>query len=82
MTGAPDEQMPFHLAVARIDSGDLITMKEVADLTGYSYWFIRALACGAEVSRPPFPKRYTSLARRPLWLRSQIEDWHSKRRVR
>lgn len=70
-----EEKVPFVLARNTVSANELMTMKQIAGITGYSYWYIRALACGAESGRSPFPEPDTKLARSPLWKRSTIEKW-------
>lgn len=56
--------------------GRLITMQEIADKSGYSYWYVRALACGSEVKKlNPMPRPYTKLGRRKLWRELEIDEW-------
>lgn len=57
------------------DSDELLTMSQVADYTGYKYWYIRALKCKAETTVVPFPEPDTTIGRRPLWAEKTICAW-------
>lgn len=67
--------MDFYLARNSYSSEELLTMREVAELTGFSYWYIRALRSGDETTVVPFPKPTTKLGRSPLWSASVIQNW-------
>lgn len=66
---------PFVLARNSVSADELLTMKQISDIVGISYWMVRALACGVEKSRVPFPEAYTKIGRSPLWKRVDIENW-------
>ena len=66
---------PFYLARASYKKGDLLTMKQIAEKAGVDYQYIRALRCGDEKSKPPFPRPYTQLGQSPLWIRNEINVW-------
>lgn len=69
---------PFLFARNSSSSEELLTMQQIADYTGKSYWYIRALACGVEKSKVPFPKPHTKLGRSKLWKKQHIENWVTK----
>lgn len=69
----------FLFARNKHSADSLIGMKDIAAITGLSYWYVRALNCGNEKSSVPFPEPVTRIGRRPLWRRIDIVDWHSKR---
>lgn len=71
----PEPRMPFHMARNSVSSDQLLTMQQIADYIGKSYWYVRALNCGVEKSRKGFPVPDTKLRNSPLWKRSTIEAW-------
>lgn len=75
-----EEKTPFVLARNSVSADELLTMKQIAAMLDISYWMVRALACGAEKTRVPFPQAYTKLARSPLWKRHTIEEWEALRK--
>lgn len=70
-----EPKMPFHMARNSVRPSDLMTMQEIADFTGKSYQYIRALNCGAETLRKGFPEPFTTIGKSPLWKRSTIKEW-------
>lgn len=68
------------MARVRADSNDLLTMKQIADISGLSYWFIRALHTGAEKATVPLPQADTKIGRSPLWYRTTIKQWLKERK--
>lgn len=69
---------PFLFARNVSSTEDLLTMQDIAGITGYTYWYIRALACGVEKGKKdkvPFPAHYTKMGRSKLWKRQQILNW-------
>lgn len=80
--------MPYLLGVQDFDfikpslrAGDVMTMKDIAQKTGKSYWYIRALACGSEKSKPPFPEPITKIGNRKVWLKRDIHRWMVHRKM-
>lgn len=71
--------MDFYLARNTFDSSELLTMAQVAELCGFSYWYIRALRSGHEKTSVPFPEANTEIGRRPLWAKKTIQLWIQER---
>lgn len=62
--------------MARTDKvGRLLTMQEIADKKGCSYWYIRAVMCGVETPLKDPPRPYTKIGRRKLWREWEIDQW-------
>lgn len=74
-----EEKQPFVFARNSVSAEELLTMKQMADMIGVSYWYIRALACGSEKSKVDFPQADTKLGRSKLWKRSTFEQWVRER---
>jgi predicted DNA-binding transcriptional regulator AlpA len=70
---------PFLFARNKYSADQLITMKEIADISGVSYWYVRALACGSENSKAGFPEPVAKIGRRKVWLREDIQKWNEQR---
>lgn len=73
--------IPFTLARNQFSEGELISMKQIAEICGFSYQYVRELNIGAENSRPEFPKPDTVIgkSKRPLWHKEKILKWDSQR---
>lgn len=69
------QEVPWELARNYIKSTDVVGMRDIARIANLSYWYVRALACDAERSRPPFPKPYTKRGNRNFWLRADVQNW-------
>lgn len=72
--------MDFYLARNTYKPTELLTMEQVAKVTGYKYWYIRALRSGHEKTQVPFPPPDTTIGRRPLWAKKTISKWMQERR--
>jgi hypothetical protein len=69
----------YMMAFAKIDSGELVDMKTIAEMAGVTYYYIRCLNSGVKRANVPFPVAHTRLGRRPLWKRATIERWIQER---
>jgi len=68
-------ELPFLFARNTVNADDLWSMQDIARESGYSYQYIRSLACGVEKTRPPFPRAYTKVGRSPMWKRDTVWKW-------
>lgn len=74
--------MDFFLARNSYDSKELLTMAQIAELSGMSYWYIRALNSGSEKTKISFPQPDTKIGKRPLWRKFTITSWLEERERR
>ena len=57
---------------------DFMDMRRISEYTGLSYWYIRALACGACKTSIRFPKERFIVSRRRIYMRDDIVHWWSR----
>lgn len=66
---------PWIFARNKYRRDEIMTMQDIADHIGASYWYVRALACGSEKSAYPFPDPVTKYGRSPIWAKEDINQW-------